>query len=191
MTVPMETSLSFTAWAAIGAVTLAPLGALFGAAAGAVARSNGRAPGGAPGRAAVAFFSRARRKDFSPAVTGAIAGGVDGALFLGVVGLVVGLIAGYSGPEPDARILLIVVVSVFLLALAAGAFALLSHCLQRGGRRGLLGFAATGIGGLLGLSLAGGVGAGWGLLAGAVVGGLGMLVHGPEDEKQAEEDNRS
>jgi hypothetical protein len=184
----MDFSLSFAAWAAIGAVGLAPVGALFGAAAGAVARSGGRSPGGALGRAAVDFFGRAWRAEFSPVAAGAIAGGVDGALFLGCIGLVVGLIAGYSGPRPDGRILVIAVVGAFLLALGAVAFGLLSHGLCKGGRRGLLGFAATGIGGLLGLSLAGAAGAGWGLMAGAVVGGVGMLVHGPEEAAAPLED---
>jgi len=176
----MDSSLTFTAWAALGAVALAPVGALFGAVAGAVARLGGRSPGGALGRAAVDFLGRAWRTEFSPAVAGAIAGAADGAAFLGVIGVFVGLIAGYSGPEPDGRILLIVVVGAVLLGVSAVAFGLLSHGLQRGGARGLIVFSATGIGGLLGLSLAGAVGAGWGLLGGAIVGGLGMLVHGPE-----------
>src|SRR5262249_17153545 len=98
-------NLSFTAWAVLGAISLAPVGALFGAAAGAVARISGHSPGGALGRAAVDFLARARRQEFTPAVTGAIAGAVDGALFLAIVGLVVGLIAGYGGSEPDGRIL--------------------------------------------------------------------------------------
>src|SRR5271163_3037120 len=119
MNIQTEISLSPAAWAAIGAVSLAPVGAMFGAAAGAVARASGRTPGGAPGRAVLNFFARAWRTEFSPPAAGAIAGAADGALFLCCVGVVVGLVAGYGGAKPNGTIILVSAVAALLLALAA------------------------------------------------------------------------
>lgn len=187
----MDQPLSFTAWAALGAVSLASVGALFGAVAGAVARAGGQAPGGALGRHVAEAVARALRRPLAPTSAGAVAGAVDGALFLGVVGLLVGLAAGYAGAAPDHRILLVTVAVTGALALLALGFGVLAYSLQRGGGAGLILFSAVGVGGLLGLALAGPAGAGWGLMGGAVVGSVGAFIHGRETRRPSEESDES
>src|SRR5262249_37052480 len=90
----MDANLSPAAWALIGALAFAPVGAVFGALAGAFARRNGHFPGSPAGRAAAQALARLREGELSQTAHGALVGGTDGALFLGLVGAGVGLLAG-------------------------------------------------------------------------------------------------
>jgi hypothetical protein len=176
----MDHPNTFTAWAALGLACLAPTGALFGGVAGAIARAAGHSPGCPLGRAAARRVARLSEKELSPALEGAIVGAVDGTFFLGVVGILVGLVAGYGGSSPNLTIVLIAGIALAVLAVAAVAFGLVALGLVRGGLRGLVLFCCTGIGALLGLGLSGELGAIWGLVGGGMVGLLGAALHRPE-----------
>src|SRR4051794_35480491 len=76
--------------AVVGALAFALIGLAFGAAAGWVARRNGLAAGGRIGRTVAEAFS-----PLSEGAAAALACGVDGALFLGLIGFGVGL-AGWT-----------------------------------------------------------------------------------------------
>jgi hypothetical protein len=169
---------TLTAWAALGVAALAPVGALFGAVAGAVAHVSGHAPGGALGKRVVRLIERGSATTLSPAVTGAITGAVDGAFFLGLVGIGVGLTAGYGIAPPNVQLLFHVTAAVGVLALAALALGFLARALVRGGMHGLVLFFAVTAGGLVGLCLNGANGALGGLLLGVVFGLVGMSLHG-------------
>jgi hypothetical protein len=172
----MDIPHTFTAWAAVGLALLAPVGAVFGGIAGAVARLHGHAPGCALGRAIAHKLARLSEKEFSPTVEGFIIGSVDGALFLGMVGILVGLIAGYAGDSPNATLLLVAAAGVAVLALAALILGSIALGLARSGTVGLVFFCFATVGGLLGLGLGGTREAMGGLAAGAVLGVLAGLL---------------
>src|SRR4051812_45219761 len=101
----MDHPSTFSAWAALGFACLAPTGALFGGVAGALARGRGHSPGCGLGRAVARRFAQLQEKELTPKAEGAIVGAVDGAFFLGLVGIVAGLVAGYGGASPNWTVL--------------------------------------------------------------------------------------
>jgi len=193
----METSLPFTAWALIGAASLAPIGAVFGGIAGALARKAGRAPGGKYGRTVARAVTRLRDRKLSAMWIGAIVGGVDGALFLAVVGAVVGLFAGYSGVAPGFTVLLYAVGAIALLAATAVVLGAFAHGFIWAGTRGIAVLFLMTAGGVAGTALRIDYGLWIGILAGAAVGLLCVLIEwslsagsaeaAPEHEPDAEE----
>jgi hypothetical protein len=106
-------------WSMAGMLALAPLGAGFGAVARVVAQQQGSTPDATPADAV-------RR------------GAVSGAMFLGVVGLLFGLILGFRSESFESGIgsLALVAGGVLALMLMAGLFAGLGHFFAWLGVRG-------------------------------------------------------
>jgi hypothetical protein len=148
----MADFLRLLGFALTGAALFAGVGVLFGALAGALARIAGRAPGGLPGNRVAHALGRQVDDDPAPHWTGAIVGAVDGALFLAVIGFVVGAILGPREPGRGIELLRIPLVAVLGLAIGALLLGGLACVLTWGGVRA--------------------VGALFGILAGAAVGAI-------------------
>jgi hypothetical protein len=166
----VEIELNYVSWMVLGWLCLAPIGAAFGAAAGALAWQQGHATGSPWARAAADRLAHWRGVEFSPTGRGTVIGTVDGFLFLGVIGSLVGLLAGYGDAVPAPKLLLAAAAGAGLLALTAALLGWLAHRLIHGRGGGSVFLVTGGVGALLGLALAGLGGAGYGLLAGSVVG---------------------
>jgi hypothetical protein len=146
------------------------VGAAFGALAGALYWGGGRAAGTAAGLAVARAVARVSRTEPTPAGRGALVGGVDGFLFLGVVGLVLGFLLRRFG-QADVRILGVVALAGLVLTTAAVALGVLAYGLLRAGIQALaVSFAAGVLGASIGLGTAG-----W---AGFLAGGLGGVALG-------------
>jgi hypothetical protein len=162
----MDARLSAFAWILASGCFGAVVGTLFGAVAGALYWRSGRASGT---RLSLGFAETVRRfagREFSRPAKGALIGAVDGFLFLGGVGTVVGALAVYGGRPPADLLWPAMYLTLLLVGLAA-FFGLLAYTLTRAGVRGL---APVACGGVLGAALGwsqGGVG---GLLYGAIAG---------------------
>jgi hypothetical protein len=115
----MDALFDLFLWSTAGMLLLAPPGAAFGAMARLVAQKHGNTPDATPGHAA-------RR------------GAMSGAVFLGVLGFLFGLIAGLTSGsfESDAGRLLVLVGAVLILMLMAVAFAGLAQLFAWLGVRG-------------------------------------------------------
>ncbi len=166
----MDRGLVIFLGAAAGLVLLGLLGAAFGAITGAVARRNGTRPGTPVGAAVLRAFTRVADRPPTPGWAGAIVGGADGFVFLGGVGLALGLAAGCSD-----RLSLQAVAVVFLAAvlLAGGAlfFGVMAYGLIAARVRAVGGIAlGCLVGAVGGFFLAREGGILLGVLAGAVVG---------------------
>jgi hypothetical protein len=166
----MDQTASPAFWAAIGAVSLGCLGALFGGLAGALARASGYAAGGVFGHAAAEALQRVARKELSPVLLGAVVGAADGALFLGLVGAALGVLASRVSLPAGAGTLPAVVFGVALLALGAVFFGGLAYGLLRAGMRSLPVLAGLAVGGVVGADLGAGPGALLGLMIGSLLG---------------------
>lgn len=116
--------------AVLGAVVFGLVGLLFGGLAGALTWRSGRAAGGPFGRAVAEALAPLSEEGVSPAIHGALVGGVDGALFLAVVGFLVGLAAGLAA-------LLYVLAGLVALCLGAVVFGGLAYGLSGHGPRGI------------------------------------------------------
>src|SRR4051794_22963454 len=96
-----ETLLRFLLVVGCGGLGAA-VGAAFGALTGAVYWGGGRAAGTVVGNRVAEAFA-AGGGPLTPAVRGALVGGVDGFLFLGVLGTAAGVLFAYTGP-PDVAV---------------------------------------------------------------------------------------
>lgn len=168
----MHPELTPAAWALIGALGFAPIGALFGAIAGALARTGGHVPGGPAARAAVRAATRLKDRELSATAAGAIGGAADGALFVGILGAAAGLFAGFNSGGPDLGILFVAVGGLALLVGMAVVFGVLGHWLSHQGSRGIALLFLTCAGGVVGHSLALAPGA---FLGGVIGAGIGLL----------------
>jgi hypothetical protein len=122
------------------------LGALFGGLTGMLHWRAGKATGGWFGLRVLAALEEAGESEFSPTFKGILVGAVDGLLFLGTLGAVIGLVIVLWHPGREA-ILGTGLLAVAFLMFGAVGFGLLAYCLVRAGSRG--------IGGPLALALAG------------------------------------
>src|SRR2546422_812187 len=116
----------------LGGGLFALLGAAFGAVVGAVTWTSGRAAGTALGLAVARLYARASEKPLSRGVQGMIVGGVDGFVFLGVVGILLAAVgAAYGRPRWE----MVHPTGTAAAALAAGAvfFGLLAFGMVKGG----------------------------------------------------------
>ena len=152
--------------AILGALAFGLVGLLFGGLAGAWTRLSGRAAGGPLGRAVAEAIAPLGEDGAPPAVHGAVAGGVDGALFLGAVGFLVGVVAGLEG-------LLYVLAGLVALCLAAAVFGRLAYGLVGHGGRSVTAVCAMLVGAAAGATITDG--GRYAALAGAVA---GLLVAG-------------
>jgi hypothetical protein len=168
--------------------SMAVLGAVFGAVVGAWYYRSGKAAGTYFGLSVARAFARVSEREFSRGTLGAIIGAVDGLIFLGMIGMVIGAIQAYQGEE-----LKILGPVLLVAALMAGAvyFGVIARGLIRAPGRtataslvgGAIGFlVAVGLDGrredLLAVSLFGG-------LLGAFIGALGTprRRHKPHDRE--------
>jgi hypothetical protein len=164
-------------WAAGGGLLLGGVGALFGGLAGYVARFYGRRPGGFVGWRAIRAVERVLGRELSPLQAGVLIGAVDGASFLGVFGVLLGLLAGELEWFPS-HVLAATYLGFILLATLAAGLGMAAYAFAHGG---MIGFSTACAGGLAGIyvgALTAGttgiiVGAWIGLLLGFLAGWLG------------------
>jgi hypothetical protein len=165
-------------WAAGGGVFLAVVGALFGGLAGLMARVHGRSPGGFLGWRVLRAVERVLQHDIAPVPAGALVGAIDGAAFLGTVGVLLGLVAGKTDWLPPPAFLAIFL-SIGMIAALAAAIGSTAYLLARGGVRAAGPVCVGGVAGIcIGMWSAGAggvmVGAWLGLLLGFAAGWLGV-----------------
>ena len=173
----MDQRLLIFCWSAGGGLFLGGLGALFGGLAGYLARLHGRSPGSFIGWHALRAVERALHRKLTPRRAGVLIGAVDGASFLGVIGVLLGLLAGKADWLSTAA-LLTIYVGIAIVAALAIALGSAAYAFSRGG---IVVFGTACAGGLAGIyiaSLLAGppailTGAWIGLLLGFVVGLLG------------------
>jgi hypothetical protein len=144
------------------------LGAAFGAVAGLVYWREGKASGTKLGHGVAQALERAGGRELSPGGRGALVGAVDGFVFLGVVGTVVGVLVARAGHGSGAELGPAAVAAVLLASLATG-LGLLAYGLVRAGVWAL---AAACLGAFVGGALGRALGDWVGLLAGCVGGFL-------------------
>jgi hypothetical protein len=157
-----------------GAGFLGLVGGLFGGLAGALARMHGTAPGSLLGSHVLRAIERVGGESLSPVKAGALVGTVDGASFLGVIGGLLGLLAGY-GEWISPKDLIGILLGIAVLAIVAVHFGVLAYCMLRAGMRAFTAMCAGGlIGGVTGAWLGGQVG----LIVGIEIGAVGGLIVG-------------
>jgi hypothetical protein len=162
-----------------GAGLFAVLGGVFGAIAGAWQRAGGRVSGGAIGVWVTQALERARQSPLPDLTAGAVIGGVDGALFLGVLGCLFGGGVGYAGAAHTHLLFDVGLGAAALVAIALG-FGCIAHGLTRGGVRSFgVFFLVIILCGTLGGGVAGVVGVFIGALVGMALGAIGGFVVGP------------
>ncbi len=142
------------------------LGAVFGALAGALYWRSGRSSGTRLALGVAEAFRRLSAREMSRPAQGALVGGVDGCLFLGLVGTVVGAAAVYGGGVPGEVLRGALFLALFLVG-GAAFFGVLAYTLTRAGVTALLPVA---LGGVLGAALGWRLGGPGGLLVGGVSG---------------------
>ncbi len=170
----MDEKLRLLVWIVGGGGFFGLLGTGFGALAGSMHWQAGRASGTALAlRLALALLGP-RKEEMSPALRGAVVGGVDGFLFLFVMGLILGAFGARTGVALTTAG--VVVLSALLLVGGALFFGGLAYCLCRSEMPGVAGmFGGASVGGTLGYSLASATGLLVGVLGGATLGALGIL----------------
>jgi hypothetical protein len=169
-------------FASTGAALFSLVGALFGALAGAYTRADGRAAGGLFGNAVASALGKLEGETATRPLTGLIVGAVDGAVFLGAVGLIVGLVLAFQGDAFPLESLRLPLAAAVLLAIGAVLLGALAYFLIWGGSWAV---------GLVFTALVGAVVGSWmearlnvagapfyGALAGAALGALGALHSG-------------
>jgi len=169
----MDDRLDIFLWTLAGAFSFALLGGLFGGLAGWLSARHGSTSGTLLGRKAADAVARLLERELTEAGRAALVGGADGALFLGLIGTLIGLVAGHRGEAPAAWL---VPGFAILLLLVVGAvfFGLLAYGLVRLSVGSVLGVFLGGIGGALGSAYTVGAahivpGAVAGILLGALV----------------------
>jgi hypothetical protein len=172
----MDDSFTLFAWTLGGTAAFALLGGLFGALAGWMSWRGGSASGTAMGRKVADALARLAEDDVSDSQRAALTGAADGALFLGVFGMLFGLIAGRIDAAPGDWLVPVFAITVGLAVLAV-AFGLLAAGIVRLRMPAIVGLSIGGVGGgLLAAHHAGVVhivpGAAVGILLGTLVGAL-------------------
>jgi hypothetical protein len=156
----------------------AVLGAGFGALTGALSWAKGNATGTAVGLGVARAFDRAAGGEMSPARKGALVGGADGLVFLGVLGTAVGYLLAARG-RPAWATFRPAMTAALLLTGGAALFGLLGYGLLSAGVRAVAGlFAGAMLGALVGLYLGQLDGLVLGAVAGAFLGTVTVLFWG-------------
>src|SRR5262249_41481078 len=133
-------------WILGGGGFFAALGAAFGAVTGAVYWRGGRSSGTAVGLGVAAMFERAAGHASTRAAKGALVGAVDGFVFLGTLGVLVGAVAAYRVKPPSGLLWPLAQAGLYLGGAAVG-FGLLAGALVR---NGVWALAPACLGGVLG-----------------------------------------
>jgi hypothetical protein len=174
----MDERLRIFLWMVSGGGLGAVLGGAFGGLTGVLYAQSGGAAGTALGRRVADAFARAGERELSPVRRAAIVGTADGFLFLGVVGIVAGVLVATVG-HADPRWLGTAALGSTLLVGSAAFFGVLAYGITRCGVWAVMYASAGGLFGAILASFAMGVdnclfGAIPGLFAGlmlALVGG--------------------
>ncbi len=124
----------------------AALGCAFGCVTGALHWSNGGRPGTFFAQHLAQAFQMPGEQEMSPRMRGALVGAVDGFVFLGVVGTLLGAVFAYAG-RPDNQTLFYLGAGGVLLALAAVCFGLLAYAVVHNGVWAVIGLCLGGMGG--------------------------------------------
>ena len=171
----MDERVRLFAWIAGSGGFFGVLGAGFGALTGLIYWRGGKVAGTAVGQRVGLAFERVNGRPLSPSIQGAIVGAVDGFLFLAVVGVLLGAIAGHgrlSGPGTTA-----IAMTVMLLIAGALFFGGLAYAATAAGSRGVAAlFIGAVAGGVPGFWLASATGLLTGVVGGAALGTLGLLL---------------
>jgi len=130
-------------WTLGGSLSFAALGGAFGAVA---AWKSERTAGSPLATRLAGLLGELLGRRWQPRQTGTVAGGIDGAIFLGLIGTALGLAAAGLRVEP-ARWLLPVFVFLALTALGAVLFGLLASEMIRQRVGAILGVFLGGVGG--------------------------------------------
>jgi hypothetical protein len=162
-----------------GGAFLGLLGALFGAVTGACYWCSGKAAGTAAGLGVARAFDRAGGRKVSRLTRGLLVGAVDGFLFLGGLGVVIGAVLAHSRQD-RAEVLLPLSLAAVLIVLGALCFGLLAYGLARAGVRSLaFVFVGAMLGCFAGLRLGGWTGLLFGCLLGVLCGNAATLLLQP------------
>ncbi len=120
-----DSRLLLFGWTLLGMATFALLGSLFGGLAGGLSWYHGRAAGSGFAVRIARALARLGEGELSPLAMGALVGAVDGAVFLGLLGGLLGLAAGYTETPPADWVLrgLAIVAAMLGGAIVFGLFA--------------------------------------------------------------------
>src|SRR6266542_935634 len=170
----MDNRLALLLWTLAGAFSFALLGGLFGGLAGWLSWRNGNASGSIVGRRVADALARLMEDEPSDGQKAALTGAADGVFFLGLIGTLIGLIAGHRD-EPPADWLLPAFGILVLLLAGAVVFGALAYRMVSLRVPAVLGFFAGGMSGALVAAFEWGVehivpGAVIGILVGALIG---------------------
>lgn len=185
----MHERLLLFCWTAAGGIFLGGIGALFGGLAGFMARLHGRMPGGYVGWRVLRAVERVLRRELPSRQAGVLIGAFDGASFLGVIGALLGLLAGW-GDWISTGPLLAIVLGFAVVAGLAVTLGMTALVLARGG---MVVFGTACIGGLAGIYIGALVADSAGIMAGAWIGlMLGFLIGwlGPRGHARGKHRNR-
>src|SRR5258708_30590538 len=116
----MEDTFVVFAWTLGGAVAFGLVGLLFGGFAGWNHWSSGRAGGTIIGRKIAAALARLSERELNDVQRGTLIGAVDGTIFLGSIGLLLGLISGWRGEAPADWLVPLFQITLLLAILAFG-----------------------------------------------------------------------
>lgn len=144
----MDDRLGIFLWTLAGAFAFALLGGLFGAAAGWLNARHGNASGTGLGRKVADAVAHLLERELTEAGRAAVIGAADGALFLGLIGTLIGLFAGSRGEAP-ATWLIPAFAVLLLLVVGAVVFGTLALGLIRLSPGSVLGVFLGGLGGAL------------------------------------------
>jgi hypothetical protein len=137
----------FFLWLLLAGGYFALLGGVFGAVTGYATWRDGRAAGTVIGLSVARAVSRLADEPLSRTAQSILVGGVDGAFFGLLSGLLIGAVTGWRGG--DWRLLGPVMLAGLLLVGGAVLLGVMAHVIGGGGRRAVLGLF---VGGMLGAS---------------------------------------
>ncbi len=146
----MNEPLIVFAWTVGGTAAFGLVGMLFGGLTGYFTARSGRAAGTGLGRRVAAALSRLAAGDITDVQRNTLVGAVDGGFFLGLVGLLLGLVAGWRGLPPQDWLLPVFSITLLVATLAL-FFGLLALGMVHWRLRAIMGAS---IGGVIGASLA-------------------------------------
>jgi hypothetical protein len=166
-------------WVLLSGAFGAALGAAFGAIVGAITWLNGRAAGTFLGLSLARAYERAAERELTPGKKGALIGGADGAVFLGVIGVLVGALIAWHIPDPGA-VLAPTAAAVTVLVAIGSLFGFMALALLRSGTRAVVPlFFGAMVGAGVGLFLGRTNGLFAGLVLGLVAGTAFAFLRGP------------
>jgi hypothetical protein len=145
----MDDRLRICLWMVGGGGLGSLLGGAFGGLTGALFAQDGRAAGTGLGRRVADAFTADAEHPLSPIRRGALVGAIDGTVFLGVLGLVGGILLGLSRRATHELLVPAVVGSAILVG-GAACFGMLAYAMSSGPRA----FGGIILGGLVGAFVA-------------------------------------